>query len=69
MKSVCRNFSTIAENNGDSARALNQTNRFWDVWDKKQYLSSIPNHSLKENWNIKSAVLDKKDMNNLIVIR
>ena len=57
-ESVWQKLLTIAENNG-YAIASNQQSGLY-VWDKKQYLSSIPNHSLKENWNIKSAVLDKK---------
>ncbi|WP_288550121.1 hypothetical protein [uncultured Brachyspira sp.] len=57
-ESVWQKLLTIAENN-NYAIASNQKSGLY-VWNKSQYLSSIPNHSLKENSNIKSAVLNKK---------
>lgn len=57
-ESVWQKLMILAENNGYSI-ASNQGSGLY-VWNKSQYLSGIPNHSLKEGQNIKSASLNKK---------
>lgn len=57
-ESVWQKLLTVAENNSYSI-ASNQASGLY-VWEKKQYLSSIPNHQLVEGVNIKSASLNKR---------